>query len=237
MNLKSIKVGDKFPTVAKMIRQLELDPKKSGKSKIIQLKEIARYINWENTGKVFRGKVTNEIVITEIYDIPIEKVDKRKMSNSELGLGNGSHKSFPQYITDRKLDHGIGVYTISVGNDIYVGSTITGFRERFIRHTHGKQQNTKKLLDRDAYFKEIWVSDVEDEYIVRSIEQIYIDYFRSNKSWNLVNTREEAYCMKEKIINNKPKEKEYQSIKILKSQFNIIMDMISSSDMDIVVIK
>ncbi|MCI1964510.1 MAG: hypothetical protein LKJ17_00005, partial [Oscillospiraceae bacterium] len=47
------------------------------KQKEYQLKELNRYLIYEKTGKLFKDKPTNEIVITEIYDIPKEKMDNR----------------------------------------------------------------------------------------------------------------------------------------------------------------
>lgn len=77
MNIENIKVGDKFPTESKLLTAVEFDKAINSKQKKYQLKELNRYLIYEKTGKLFRGKPTNEIVITEIFDTPKEKMDNR----------------------------------------------------------------------------------------------------------------------------------------------------------------
>ena len=76
MNLENVKVGDKFSTITKLYKALGYESCK-GSQKIALDKEISRYLHYEKTGKISRGKVTNEIVITEIFDVPKEKIDGR----------------------------------------------------------------------------------------------------------------------------------------------------------------
>lgn len=78
MILENIKVGDTFSTENKLLCNVGFEKTKSLHTKKSQIKELKRYISYEKTGKISRGKVTNEIVITEIYDKPKEKEDNRK---------------------------------------------------------------------------------------------------------------------------------------------------------------
>lgn len=77
INTSEIKVGDTFSTYRKLVTALGLD-NYDGKKKALQEKEIRRYIDFEKTGKINpkTHKESNEIIVTEIYDEPLEKEDK-----------------------------------------------------------------------------------------------------------------------------------------------------------------
>ena len=77
INTDNIKVGDIFSTYTKLVSALGLENYK-GKRKALQEKEIRRYIDFEKTGKINpkTHKVSNEIIVTKIYDEPLEKEDK-----------------------------------------------------------------------------------------------------------------------------------------------------------------
>lgn len=73
---EDINIGDIFTTENSVLTSLGF-PKSSGNTRIAYIKESKRYLNWESTGKLYRGKTTSEVVITEKYDTPKEKQDKR----------------------------------------------------------------------------------------------------------------------------------------------------------------
>jgi hypothetical protein len=77
MNLENIKVGDKFSTEKKLLITVGFEKYDGNKQKKYQLEELQRYLTYEKTGKLSRGKPTNEIVVTEIFDTPKEKIDNR----------------------------------------------------------------------------------------------------------------------------------------------------------------
>lgn len=49
---------------------------KNGKSKKLQMKDWERYLEWEKSGQKF--------IITDIYDMPLKKEDKRKLGNNSV---------------------------------------------------------------------------------------------------------------------------------------------------------
>lgn len=49
---------------------------KAGKSRICQLEEFKRYFDWEKSGQKF--------IITDIYDTPLTKEDRRKLGNNSI---------------------------------------------------------------------------------------------------------------------------------------------------------
>ena len=77
INTDNIKVGDTFATYAKLVTALGLNSC-TGKQRVYQEKEIRRYIDFKKTGKINpkTHKESNEIIVTEIYDEPLEKEDK-----------------------------------------------------------------------------------------------------------------------------------------------------------------
>lgn len=89
MMVENINVGDTFSTVTKLYKALGL-PNVKGKQKQIQDKEVSRYLEYEKTGQIKRGKLTNEIVITNIFDSPVIKIDNR--------VNNGGVSKYSDYI-------------------------------------------------------------------------------------------------------------------------------------------
>ena len=179
MKLENVKVGDKFSTITKLYKALGYESCK-GNQKITLDKEISRYLHYEKTGKISRGKVTNEIVITEIFDAPKEKVDGRK-NNGRAKTGKYSH------IPTTK-----GVYYI-VDNDknIYIGSTNVSFVHRYQQHTQKDNHcESKVIISKEHTFGVLYdMSDIEDVELIRMIEDEYINYFSNNTEYNLVNKR------------------------------------------------
>lgn len=81
INTSEIEVGDTFATYAKLVTALGLNSC-TGKQRVYQEKEIRRYIDFEKTGKINpkTHKESNEIIVTKIYDEPLEKEKKDKES-------------------------------------------------------------------------------------------------------------------------------------------------------------
>lgn len=98
MKMENIEVGMKFSTVTKLYEKLGLNNVK-GKQKQYQDDEIARYLSYKKTGKMSRGKETNEIIITEIYENPKPKIDNRgKHDNHIMPDKNSFGTSFDELI-------------------------------------------------------------------------------------------------------------------------------------------
>ena len=93
MNIENISVGDIFSTETKLLTKVGFDKTKSLDSKKSQIKEIQRYISYEKTGKLSRGKVTNEIIITEIFASAKEKEDNRNGGNNSSIISDYLHDS------------------------------------------------------------------------------------------------------------------------------------------------
>ncbi len=88
--IENVKTGDVFPTETKLLTTVGFKKPTDSKTKKYQIRELQRYLSYEKTGKTSRGKVTNEIVITEIYDEPEEKEDNRCNNGSSV-ISNKIH--------------------------------------------------------------------------------------------------------------------------------------------------
>lgn len=84
IKLENIAVGDKFSTETKLLLRLGFTNNK-GDSKKANIKEAQRYLKWEKTGKVSRGKVTNQIEVTLIYPTPLDKIENRGGARANAG--------------------------------------------------------------------------------------------------------------------------------------------------------
>ena len=121
----------------------------TGKAKQYQLKNFERYFAWEKAGQKF--------VIVDIHNPPLEKIDLRKLGNN-----TGHYKTYNgTYNVDAKYNHAKGVYKIQLDNDVYIGSTIMGFRKRYIDHSENYQNmmdHTQRLLQNGGVFEILWIA-------------------------------------------------------------------------------
>ena len=69
INIDNVNIGDKFSTENKLLSIMGY-PKLSGNSRLALLKDAQRYVDYSKTGKLYRGKETGEIIVTEKYIEP-----------------------------------------------------------------------------------------------------------------------------------------------------------------------
>ena len=174
---------------------LSIEQKNNTRAKQSQLKELECLMNIHKNKTLY--------TVSEIYEIPLEKVDGRKNKS-----GGGNAKDYPQYKVNRKYDKNKGVYSITLFNDIYIGSTTYGFRPRFQQHiSKDNKLPTLNMLKNNATYQILWIANDESEQQIRTIENEYIDYYKNQDDWNIVNSRDAwSYTV--------PKQK-YKTIKII----------------------
>lgn len=203
---EELKIGHVFKNYKAICEWLGVKPA-SGNTKISHMKEFDRYCKYHKDG--------NKFIIDEVYDVPRDKVDRRENNSCRR-----YRKEYKGYLPTEYEDGLSGVYAIVNSDEIYVGSTCEGFRSRFRSHTNGKQEHTKKMLQDGGIFQILWVSDVEDETIIRSVEQMYIDYFMVNPDWKVINRKEETVCLSEKTrYKNK-------TIKVDERQYELALEIL-----------
>lgn len=76
INTDNVNIDDKFSTENKLLYAVGC-PNVKGDTRLAVLKDVKRHLDYAKTGKLYRGKETNEIVITAKYSQPIERQDGR----------------------------------------------------------------------------------------------------------------------------------------------------------------
>lgn len=217
MNIENIHVGDILRNQRELCDILEVPYKSQGSPRECQLNDFKRYFNWEKLGHKF--------IITDIYDTPLEKVIKRNNNLGHYKIDNGT------YQVDKKLNTKCGVYKIQLNNDIYIGSTIRNFRQRYTQHYQNRDNlmpHTQKMLHSGAKFEVVWVApenSTEDE--IRIKEQYYIEQYKLNEQYNVVNSKNvdiPKYRKSKQTLKKKRivvKEDDYELVKKVLREHNI----------------
>ncbi len=194
MNLNNIEECMIIKNYKELCKLLEI-PIKTGNTKIKQEKELSEYIEYHKEGHKF--------IIDKIRDKPLV----RKYNN-----GKERKKFLVKYKNlhiNKELYNSIGVYKITLDNDIYIGSTVSGFRKRFMKHRYSDNVlPTKNMLENGAIFEIIEICDGMTEPEIREIENIWIEYYKSKSEWNVINSNH-AWSFTEKI-----KKHTFKNIKI-----------------------
>lgn len=153
----------------------------SGNSKIKQFKELESMCKFNKEGQ--------KIIIEEIFDIPKDIEDKRRYG--------GNLKDFGNFKVKKEFENNIGIYRIInyKTKEVYIGSTIRGFRTRFKEHNRGDTEYmyyTKELLNNGGVFEILESMNDCSEKEIRLKEQYYIDRYNENNNYILINNRYEV---------------------------------------------
>jgi hypothetical protein len=169
MEISKLEIGMVIKNYKGMCELLGEKIKGGGQSKQLQLKDFERFFKYHKEGQKF--------IIDEVYDAPIEKINNRMVV----------HKEFENLdIISDSYDEN-GVYIITFGKDIYIGSTTIGFRERFMQHRRkGNPLPTYDMLNSGAAFSVLWMADSNDtEKFIREKE----NYYKDSNYYNLINVK------------------------------------------------
>ena len=106
---------------------------------------------------------------------------------------------------EKELWRSIGIYKIELENEIYIGSTIRNFRDRYLKHISTPvNEDVGRILKNGAVFSIIQICDGMDEDDIRRIEDDYIEEYKNNQNyivlnktqaWNSCNKKEKKYSM------------------------------------------
>ena len=202
-----------IPNYRKLCKLLDLKTL-GGNAKMAQLKELERYLKYHKEG--------NKFIIDEICDIILDKVDARKETK-----GN-NRKVFPNFLISKENEDKIGIYKIVLNNDIYIGSTTSGFRKRFRAH-HIKNNPIPYIFDMikdGASFDLLEICEDMSETQTRELESNYIEKFRNDSKWNVINTNLAwSYIPKQKYKTVKfhVKEEDYEKVLLLLKENNLVI--------------
>lgn len=184
---------------------------RTGRSKQLQLKDWHRFFDWENP-------TTQTYLITEIYETPLEKINNRGGVRKGAGRKPKDLEFCEVYKVGKQYDDSKGVYKIQLNNSVYIGSTIAGFRHRFMQHYNGnycgQMLYTQQLLLNGGTFESIWIAgDSDDIETIRDKEKYYIQKYYNN-GFDMVNKK-----MKKR--KNKKNTKDYR-VKNIEDMYIVI---------------
>ena len=117
---------------------------------------------------------------------------------------------------------------IKLDNQIYIGSTTVGFRRRFSEHLRGLQymKHTQELLNNDGEFFILHdMTDIEDEELLRMVEEEYILFYTHETDYDVINRRIGASTFKKPKKSKEPKIK-YKSIKIEENRLSEVLEIL-----------
>ena len=175
----------------KVLCELLGEKVKGGNAKQNHLSDFKRYVKYKKEGNAF--------LITEILPTPEARVDRRTLANK---LGN-NRKDFEQFKIPIEYENRSGVYKITQGNKIYIGSTFRekGFRARFRQHRYKTNETiTRLMLLNGGTFEILWMCEENllDEYVVRKIEEFLIKLYKENPDYNVVNSKGKTWMLSNK---------------------------------------
>lgn len=216
MKLENIYEGLVVKSYRQLCELLEIEIT-GGNSKKAQLKELERFVKYHKEG--------NKFIVDEVYSEPLEKIDRRAMTNKlRSGTSNHRWKDYENLNIPIELMNNYGIYKITLKDDIYIGSTIVGFRRRFQQHYQGHEElmkHTYKLLQQGGVFEILYdMTGVEDEDLVRMVEDEFIKDFLLNPNWNVINKKSSAKSYKKTYKKKKrsiriDEDKLYDAIQLL----------------------
>lgn len=94
-----LEVGMKFSTRTGLVRSLGLSKVTNKEDIERQDRDVARFLEYKKTGKLNRqGKESNEVVITQVYETPLEKVDGRVENMKKIRISQESF--YKQYLKE-----------------------------------------------------------------------------------------------------------------------------------------
>lgn len=213
INTSRLQVGQTVKNYKELCALLG-EKESAGNSRKAQLKEFARYFEWEKSGQKF--------LITDIYDTPLLKVDGRLSGNYRAGIIN-------TYNVPKTLSHKTGVYKIQKNNLVYIGSTKVGFRERYAQHCRESScmKHTRNLLKNGGKYSIIWIANNNDtEQDIRKKEQYYLELYRSH-GYTIIN-KEEVLAMDKAKVRTK-------NIKVKKEDYNKAIQILNDQNIRIIV--
>ena len=227
MDVSKLEVGMRVKNY-RVLCELLGEKVKTGEAKILQVEDMGRYFDYKKDGISF--------IIQEIHSTPSKRVDRRKETNK---YGN-NRKEFKQFKIPLELENRRGVYKITQGKNIYIGSTFRnkGFRARFRQHLYKTNKTyTRDMLLKGGKFEILWMcpENLEDEYVVRKIEEDFIKYFKENTTLNVMNKKEDTNIARGKAGKKKVKKDKaprYKKIRVNEKDYERVLEFMKLNNID-----
>ena len=157
---------------------------------ILSTKEICDFL--QVTRENFRKMKSRGRLEKRLEDIGYKLINSQKNgrnANYTIRKVGEPKVKFPNLLIEEQYYESIGVYKIVLNNEIYIGSTIAGFKNRFLTHrgVGNKLKTRKMLLEQGATFEILQICDGMSENEIRHIEQQWIEEYRNNPDWEVIN--------------------------------------------------
>ena len=179
-----------------------------GNQKRSQMKDLETYCSYHRDGYKY--------IIDEVYETKKSRVVYHGIIYPNLKI------DFEDFTS-------IGVYKIQLGNKVYVGSTVEGFRARFQGHyANYNTLPTKEMLRNGAEFTILEKCNGMTEPEVRSIENEWIRAYSENPEYVLVNEREAHSNEK------KPPKPKYKRLKVHEEDYEELIRLIEENNLRVV---
>ena len=189
-----------------------IDGAKTGNTKKAQITDLKQYFEIDDTSK--RGK------INILYKR--EEFKKKKFTRVR------KYKDFQNLNVNCEQWNSKGVYIIiDDEKNCYIGSTVNGFRNRFLEHwylSHKEMQHTYDLLRKNnAKFMILEDMTGIDENEIRKMEQVYLDKYSNDDNYNVIN----RYSY---VVGLKPKEVKYRNIKVKEEDYEKVIELLKNNN-------
>ena len=209
MKFENLHEGQVFKNYKELCKLLEIKCA-GGNQKKVQLKELDRYCSYHKDG--------HKYIIDKIYNERKDKVDCRFWK-----------KYYPNLKVPEEDFESIGIYKIQLGRNVYIGSTVAGFRKRFQNHRDKKNPlPTRDMLENGAEFTILEKCNGMTEPEVRGIENKWIRAYSENPEYILVNEREAHSNEK------KPPKPKYKRLKVMEEDYEELIRLIEENNLRVV---
>lgn len=194
-----------------------VDGAKTGNTKKAQITDLKQYFEIDDTSK--RGK------INILYKR--EEFKKKKFTRVR------KYKDFQNLNVDCEQWNSKGVYIIiDDEKNCYIGSTVNGFRNRFLEHwylSHKEMQHTYDLLRKNnAKFMILEDMTGVDENEIRKMEQVYLDKYSNDDNYNVINRYSYVVGLKPKKV--KSKKVKYRNIKVKEEDYEKVIELLKNNN-------
>ena len=194
-----------------------------------------------------KQQICNELGITknnlrvieqrgQLYDRLINKgyklIEKEKVGRNVIYKIETCEAVIPEkeknFNVEKELWRSIGIYKIELENEIYIGSTVRNFRDRYLSHlSRPANEDVGRILNNGAVFSIIQICDGMDEDDIRRIEDNYIEEYKNNQNYIVLNKTQawNSFNIKEKkhsIHLYNLSEEEYNKITKFLKENNIL---------------
>ena len=207
MKIENLHEGMVIKNYKELCKLLEINVS-SGNGKIAQVKNLGTYCKYHKEGY--------KIIIDEIYK------ERKKRENNH-------YKKYPNFKVSEEDFTSIGIYKIQLCNNVYIGSTVEGFRARYQRHIDKSNTlPTRELLRNGAEFTILEKCNGMTEPEVRNIENEWIRVYSENPKYTLVNKFEAQ------SLEKKPPKPKYKRLKVREEDYEELIRFIEENNLRVV---